>query len=151
MSKPTAIIAIDPGGTTGFATWQDGFKAYGTFKHWRDCAAKLEENIQLAQEEQYELVIVYETFSITQRTIKVARSYDALYLIGTIQYLSYNAPYITAVGQTPSEGKGFGTDKKLDRLGWDVKNAHAKDAARHLLVWLFNNGMIGVEELSGDS
>jgi hypothetical protein len=82
-------------------------------------------------------VVVCEDYIITQRTIKLSRQNMSLESIGVLRWLC-SAWMIRFVLQTPSEGKGFGTDEKLKRLGWyrPTPGGHANDATRHLLTFL---------------
>ena len=141
------ILAIDPGGTTGWALWDDDSRAvtYGHVVGWENAV----DSIVDACSEPTQLVC--ESYAITAQTLKLARCYDSLYIIGCLYHLAHTDPNISLYMQTPSQAKSFGTNTKLERLGGGVKNGHAVDAARHLLVWLFENGRIEAKELSGDS
>lgn len=132
------IIAIDPGGTTGVAGYEDSLFYTGEVGAWEtavDYVLALEPDI-----------VVCESFHITAQTLKVARSYDALYMIGTLKY-ELPKRGIELVMQTPSE-RQFATPKKLAAVGWKVKGDHATQATRHLLTYLFKTGRITALELS---
>ena len=149
MDPPTAllarggevrVIAVDPGGTTGYAEWDSerGLIAFGQIDEWMTaCSLLLDRHPD---------VIVCESFRITVETAKKARSYDALYQLGVFKYECAKLGIAYDV-QAPGD-RMFATPKKLATMGWEPKGDHAKSATMHLLTWLFNNGHITPLELS---
>lgn len=140
------IIAVDPGGTTGMAHWSDtaalpGLQWWEQIDRWQSAV----DQILLRKPD----VVVCESYHITARTLKLARSYDALYMIGALEHYAHLGHF--KLDMQPPSARTFATPKKLERLGWRPTGDHATQATRHLVVWLFEHGMITVEELSGDS
>lgn len=142
-----SVLTIDPGGTTGWCWWWEGkMRGHGYFESWKECAAWV-----LQHRREWDNLVV-EKFEITARTLKLARSYDAMYLIGALQHICTLPDSPVFHFQTPADAKSFATDAKLARLQWKIGNDHTRDAARHMVLFLFRNGMIDAKELvSGDS
>lgn len=126
------IIAVDPGGTTGWAEWKHGEFRSGEeadWLHWID-------NRDFDQD-----IFVIETYTITASTAKKSQQTDALRLTGCLEWMAY--PYRKVIYQKPSEAKAFSTDKKLKRIGWYTPGkGHANDAARHLLLTCVRRGLV---------
>lgn len=130
------IIAIDPGGITGVAIYGPGhFQSYevvGGFAGMSDW---------LVQHHDWWAVtdIVIESFVINAQTHRKSKDgiQDTLDIIGAVKHAARQRG-ITLHTQTPTEGKSFGTDTKLRRLGWHSpsRGGHKNDAARHLLTFL---------------
>lgn len=82
------------------------------------------------------MVIFYEKFVISARTIKTDVVYDTLLFNGWLHHEARRFPYIKTQGFTPSQSKSFSTDEKLKHLGWHVpsKGGHQNDASRVLLL-----------------
>ena len=89
--------------------------------------------------------IVCETYTITMETLRKSRQTTALELIGALRWfaIQHGIPFVL---QSPAEAKGFGTDAKLEKIGWLKPKAqdHANDAARHLLVYCVKNKIVEV-------
>lgn len=125
----TDIIAIDPGKSTGFATWYGGVFRSRIFEY----PEVMEEIVSFVPAFD---VVVCETFVITARTVKLSRQYWSLELIGLIKWLCWRDG-IELVMQSPSDAMSFATTTKLKELGWYNTGAgHDNDAARHLLTYL---------------
>lgn len=143
------IIAIDPGGTTGVATWgDDGLAASQdtpdeVLDYLADALAG-----RFAEDGRPGLVVC-ESFTISGATLKMSRggSNTALETIGAARYLCRRAGVEFRL-QSPAEAKGFSTDEKLRRIGWlPGLPDHARDAARHLLLACVKCGLISAEEV----
>lgn len=78
-------------------------------------------------------LLVVERFTISGRTVKASRQYEALYAIGGILFLAdlYHRPMRL---QMASDAKTAYTDDRLKELGWYVPKRHARDAIRHALL-----------------
>jgi len=136
MSTP-AILAIDPGGTTGWArmySGRDGIVDVGQvegrhgFYTWHAAGPR-------SSDER----IVVEKFTITPATAKMSAQYDALYIIGYLEAWAHLVGRSFTL-QTPSEAKGIGTDDALKALGWWRPGLpHGMDAARHLFRYLVSS------------
>lgn len=134
-------LAIDPGGTTGWATWED-------------CAdVKSIETGEIGPEEHHfglwnlldnlaPNVVIYERFQYRPgqsptpaEDILVAREY-----IGILKLWCVVDPYhleSAIVGQTPAQAKKLWRDDLLKRAGlWVKGSTHKRDAMRHLLYYL---------------
>lgn len=138
MSAP-AVIALDPGLTTGVA-----FKAPDREPVALQIAGRLEVyswvNESIRAEVEYQgrprPIIVVERFTINSNTAQKSQQLDPLYIIGTVEYLALlnGCPFRL---QSPSQAKSFATDAKLKAAGWWVPGQdHARDALRHLMVFL---------------
>lgn len=132
-------LAIDPGKVCGVAMWHpmealvlksDELTPLETAKLTLDLW-----NNSLGQ-----LLVICESFQITERTIKTARQHDALDVIGWLT-LESQLKAFELVLQTAAQAKSFSTDDKLKALDWfeRTKDGHANDAARHMLRYLMAN------------
>lgn len=138
------IVALDPGGTTGWA-W------YNTdLKDWRRGEIGPGEH----HEQLYDLmssllpdVLIYERFNYQRRELTrgVSLNLDAVEYIGVIKlwYVSdLDGPSnVGLVCQTPAQGKispgNFWTQDKLERLDlWIPSLRHAMDATGHILYYV---------------
>lgn len=121
----TLIAAFDPGVTTGVA-WLDGddFHADQLDEHalyqWVDERCELFSHVQI------------ERFIINERTLRTARVYDPLYIIGYLRYASWRCGFPTDFSK-PADVMAPFPDAALKRAGMFTKGKeHANDAARHL-------------------
>ena len=137
------ILAVDPGGTTGWVTYdtdteefQSGQEAdrlvfCSMVKEWVDRGVGL---------------IVVEDFRITIQTAKKSQQPDALKIIGAIDYIAAGSAQV--VLQTPGDAKRFATDDRLKKAGmWTPGRKHANDAARHLFLRLSKKGYLSALEV----
>jgi len=93
--------------------------------------------------------LVVEQFTISVGTAKKTRagSNTAIEIIGALRWIAH-ARGIPFVVQTPADAMSFMTDAKLKRLGWYTPGAdHARDAARHLALYLLRSGYVGGERV----
>ena len=150
------VIALDPGGTTGWAMWQDT-KFPGTFEG-RD--EKVWEHFTCGQigpeehhEELYELlermqthkfIVICESFEFRQSdnhregTVLISREYIGVAKLFTKRRGGLNLQ-VHYVSQSPSQAKGFVSDEKLKAMGLYVPGQrHARDALKHLVYYLVN-------------
>lgn len=130
------ILAVDPGGMTGWATY------------WND-------HVSAGQSEPMEFLrradgflatdytkkhVICERYTVTSETIKKSRQYDALEVIGTLKYLAWKHGAEFTL-QAPAEAKRFTPNARLLILKWYRPGQdHANDALRHLVLWLANHG-----------
>lgn len=139
-------VAIDPGGTTGMAAWdqveEELVAAEGSPAEVLDWLAEEIRERRIG-------LVVCESFTITGGTIKKTRGGPnaAIETIGAIRYLC-RVGGVPLVLQSPAEAKGFSTDDKLRRIGWfEGLPGHARDAARHLLLRCVTDGSIPGESV----
>lgn len=148
-SHPTAILAIDPGGKTGWAAYgagppANGFRGGeigGDFEHQAGELGELFYKYTPA-------IVVCETYTITARTAQLSQQHEALMLIGMVRwFVSRSGAQLFM--QKPGTAKTFSTDSKLRAMNWwtTTPGGHANDAARHLLVWLASNGRLDNDTL----
>jgi hypothetical protein len=139
------IVAIDPGTTTGIATFGDTTGRWGRWQHgpqphhkklWSDLAHNRPDTV------------VCETF-IYQLRQKVIL--DSVEYIGVVK-LFCEQTHVRYVPQAPAQGKGFWDDPKIRALGlWLPNMPHAMDATRHLLYyWMQHCDDRFVRQLAGD-
>lgn len=133
------IVALDPGGTTGLAGL-DG----PTF--WTAQLGPMEACDWLWANQARLTALVIESFVITQQTIRKARERAPMDVIGFVVWLAHHLG-VPLTFQTPAEAKRFGTDEKLARVGWRVPGDHARDAARHLLLYGVKTGTINAKDV----
>jgi hypothetical protein len=151
------ILALDPGGTTGWAMWQDKEYArekapwdhftYGQLEaqqHHEDLYALLE----LMQTSEFTLIC--ETFEFRQQDVEkrmgislVSREY-----IGVAKLFAQQRMSSPVVLQSPGAAKGFIPDKAKNGMAANAKlkvmglympgKPHAMDAMRHLIYYMVN-------------
>lgn len=128
------LLAVDPGGTTGWAWWETATHRFdsGEEADWLDWMYN--------RLPEYDLIVI-EKYTITMKTAKLSQQTDALRLTGALEYDAY--PYHKVIITTPAEAKSFSTDDKLKRMGWyRPGKGHANDAARHLLLTAVRRGLV---------
>ena len=131
------ILAIDPGGTTGFVYYDENPLVHGQRDDWKAFCEMVEEWLDQSLIDQ----IVIESYQITSETIRKTRQYEPLMIIGTVYFLAgkYNVP----VKLQGRQIKAFATDTKLKNMGWWFPGQqHARDAARHLLGYLVDTEQV---------
>mgnify|MGYP001587211355 CR=1 FL=1 len=142
------ITALDPGGTTGLATYgHDGLSAMqGSPDEILD---QLEYSLKPFDWDERPDIVVCESFTISMHTLKKSRggSNAAIETIGAARYLCRRAGVPFRL-QSPGEAKGFASDSVLRRVRWlPGLPDHARDAARHLLLACVTEGLIPAEHL----
>lgn len=140
-----AIFALDPGLRTGYAQWETA-RSGNKFKAGicdPDDACDIMERWANEHAGRNALMIS-ESFHITEETAhkdQAAMGWP-LELLGVCRYLARGAALVFDT-QSPSDMKAFATEYKLRRYGfWTPgREAHARDAAGHLLYGLIARGM----------
>lgn len=144
-SEYTAFLAIDPGGTTGYAAFDrnrfESGQLAGNFEAQSHALNDLFFRVSPA-------VVICETYTITERTAHLSQQPEALMLIGLVRYF-VSCAALKLVMQRPSQAKGFATDQKLKALDWfyPTPGGHRNDSARHLLTWMATNAKFDNETL----
>lgn len=134
------LLAIDPGLTTGWMIWEDGFAYAGQVEGPNGFLNLAWSEMPAAD------VVVVEDFKITDRTMRTTREPWSLHIIGAVSWMA-QCHDTELVMQTPADAKSFATDAKLRRLGWPLKGDHAKDAGRHALLYLVRSGALTGKDL----
>lgn len=136
----TGILSVDPGLTTGLCVLLDenffSVELEGPMEFLDYAVDLLDANQDRAWE------VVCESFIINPQTIKKSRQNYSLEIIGALRHICH-VRAIPFTLQSPADGKSFGTDDKLKRIGWyHAGKGHANDSARHLLVYSVQHGRI---------
>ena len=125
------ILAIDPGGTTGYVVAEtDGLdydiKISGQFPNWQSLEALLTYWLPDA--------IIYEAFHLSPQIAKFrTRSImPAVEVIGVIKYLAWMHVTTRLIAQPPSSKELI----TLPRYVAGISGPHARDALRHLIAYL---------------
>lgn len=141
---PTTVLALDPGGHTGWAIYDNGHFRSGEFTGpFEEQALKLCDLFYYNNPAQ----VVCESYTITQRTAKLSQQHEAIMLIGMTRWF-VNRAHTQLAMQTPATAKSFATDAKLKVMNWyRSANGHANDAARHLLTWLAMHDRLDTETM----
>lgn len=141
------LIAIDPGGTTGWVEYDLDKKEVirsEEIPDWYDVCFRLHGFLGGDDD----VTVVIEKFTISAQTIKKSRQAEPIDIIGAVKYLckAYEAKLYF---QTPAEAKSFVDNERLKVAGfWHKGGAgHALDAYRHLLLWLVKNGYFDPRDL----
>jgi hypothetical protein len=116
------IVALDPGGTTGWATWTDG----------------PQEEWSWGLQQTQDFTLISETFDFRQhdnnrtKVNLISREY-----IGVAKLFAAERMSTPVVLQTPAQAKTFVTDEKLKAMDlWVPGKVHARDALRHLITYM---------------
>ena len=131
------VLAVDPGLATGIARWWPIVDPVGgALVQFESSIVQRDEVFDVLNRlvPQFD-VVVFETFTVTAKTLKLSRQYDALEIIGVIKFLCWrdDKPWH---GQSPNV-KDFAKNPRLKQLGWyKPGEGHDNDAARHLLVYI---------------
>lgn len=143
-ASATAVMAIDPGKTSGWATFDLATEEFKSGQEDFDgaCAVMMyaaDPNVQL----------VSEAFLITVQTAKNTQATWSLELIGVARYVARSLAGRDLILQAPGAAKRFSSDERLKRLGWyKPGQGHANDAARHLLLCLVKTRLWWPEALA---
>lgn len=137
----TTYLAIDPGLTTGWAVYNDHLKHFDsgecrgrdTFYRWMGrWGMALDYDVNGWPDH-----VVIERWDVRKDTFGKSAQEDARYIIGAVEWWTWQRDDITYAEQRPAEAKKFSTNDKLRKLGWYTGGeGHGDDAARHLLVYL---------------
>lgn len=131
----STLIWLDPGATTGVATFTDG--RFGSYQMeglypvgaWLDYSLSHGEST---------LSIGWESYLVAGP--RSAESAVALKVIGVAQYLALKH-HAVIVPEVPSSMRKIATRAALERIGWwKAGQRHANDAAAHLLAHLVRTG-----------
>lgn len=135
-------VAMDPGGTTGWAAWRSEDDAFfsGETEGRFEFRKQFDSFVSSAGPD--EMTFIIEDFTISARTVTTKLDYSALRIIGYVELECERLGY-TLEWQRPGQIKSkstVGTDINLKKLDWyrAGMGGHANDAARHLLVFLRN-------------
>ncbi len=135
------IVAVDPGKTTGIAEYAPHLGKFDSYEMGFDETCAFVENRLSA--ESYDVELVSEAFIITPNTGKNSQAPWSLELIGVMRYLSRTKIGRDLVLQMPAAAKRFASDDRLRTVGfWTPARGHANDAARHLLLYTAQRGII---------
>lgn len=139
------ILSVDPGKMTGYVVWTDGEREEGELAHepFLDFAWDLVKAGDID-------VIVCERFIITAQTGKLSQAPWSLEQIGALRFFAHRLG-IPFELQSAADAKRFATEDKLRRAAWArPKGAgHARDAQRHLLVYLVRRNLFDASVLIG--
>lgn len=125
------VLAVDPGLVSGYV-WVEGDRLA---RHGQVSPMEMCNIIETAANTFEADVFVYERFQITTATAKHSPQPHAMEIIGVMKYFAhiYSIPLVE---QKPVDAKRFSTDKKLKEYGlYTTSMDHARDAARHYLLW----------------
>jgi hypothetical protein len=154
------LIAVDPGCMSGLS-YIDGSRIHRTEPVALELPTMqaIKQSIRWADDARRrtgdDVGIVCENYK--QRPGPLSNQPDALHSIGALRYYCWDND-ISFLLQSPGEGKGFGTDEKLKRVGWwdigmaayrkgETSHPQAIDAMRHLLKAAVRVGIVRGEEL----
>lgn len=149
------VLALDPGGTTGYAILKLNRDAGHTLTVGEAKWSLVEMHDELERfinDEAEATHIIYEDFSYRNAS-RAGLDLTPVKLIGIIEY--YREQYEPFVGfhkQSAATGKAFWSDDKLKAKDIYAKGRkHGRDATRHLMQWLaFGPGsaFVNVNELT---
>lgn len=131
--KPDIIVTVDPGGTSGIATFYPQQSVVYVGRQEKPMQA-IDFVGGLMLTPNATVLAILERYTITVHTAKLTQQTDALEIIGAIKYLAYRTNNTVEL-QSPPTAKKIAPDAKLKHLGLHVPGRdHANDAARHLVL-----------------
>ena len=132
------VLAVDPGLTTGYAIWHYGNRIEGELPaaKFLQSAASLIENKKVD-------AVACERFIISSQTGKLSQAPWSLEQIGVLRFLCERSN-IDFTLQNAADAKRFASDERLKSMSWEKPPGagHARDAQRHLLLYLVKNDLI---------
>lgn len=120
------LIAVDPGKTTGIFILSPNGGFVSSQKSFEDGMTWLESYVDC------DTTVIIERYIIPPRAFNAPWSLE---FIGAVRWLCHKTG-ATLVEQRSADAKKFATNDKLGSVGWHVKGDHARDAARHMLLYL---------------
>lgn len=141
----TYLIALDPGGTTGYACWNSGFVSYGHLGPGPH-HSKLYSLLSVALSASpfvstglAKLVVICEPFE--NRGNDFAKLVSGEY-IGVVNLFDQEAHHSVYIHWSQSQNKVWASDEKLKALGVFLEPKsqwkHANDAMRHLVHYIYH-------------
>ena len=135
MLNQIRIMALDPGGTTGWATAIIEDSMLETI----ECGQEKYDALNL-----WVTLIHYAPHYLVCETFRYRTQSRAGLDLTSVKWIGICELYAQQAGdacelkmQEPSEGKGFWTDEKLKKAGLFIRGKpHSRDAMRHLLYFL---------------
>ncbi len=148
------ILAVDPGVSTGLAWYRLPGKGEETGEFLGASVlsrAQFEDRAYetLNKDSEDEYVVVCERFVISGRSNKVVRYNDSLEIIGLLRFLCRRNGW-RFKEQSASDAMNFCTNDKLKKLKMYTRNDHARDATRHLVLYLVEHKLIDIRILLED-
>jgi hypothetical protein len=132
-------LAVDPGKTTGYAFWDGEYFSEGEL----ECETFLQFAAKLIEPPGHIDFVCCERYIISAQTGRLSQAPWSLESIGALRFLCVrgNTEFLL---QNASNAKRFGTDERLNHIGWPKPSGagHARDAQRHLLLFLCNNRIL---------
>lgn len=126
------VLALDPGGTTGYAYGDIGDDKVFRFRGSGQSRMG-EDRLWAMLESCCPVFLIAESFESREGIVGV--ELVSRNLLGVCKLWS-TVRDTRFTQQSASEGKGFYADAKLQKMGvWIPGNSHANDASRHLLHW----------------
>lgn len=132
------ILAVDPGLMVGYAIqYDDGLIKSDQDQKW--------DFLTWCDPEGWTKwfdVVVAERYIITPRTARLSQQHDALDILGNLRWWcrKMETPLIE---YSAAEAKSFSTDDKLRAADmWISGKDHARDASRHLMLYLVREGIM---------
>lgn len=134
------VFSFDPGKMTGWALCNTATMAVDCGEDDFDLYCERVEHWFGHYGEQ--LDVVGERYTITAATAKKTQQPWSLEVIGVTKYLAHKFGCGTVTLQAPADAKKFATNDRLRAMGWWVPGTagHDKDALRHLMIRLVNQG-----------
>lgn len=149
----TVIVALDPGGTTGWAMLaiSDRGRTYwdlgqlGPDEHHLELYNMIDRMYARAQDDNF--IIVCERFEYRAYS-RPGLVLDSREYIGVAKLFAAQKQ-VPFVLQSAAQGKGLVTDQNIKKLGlWSAGNRHAMDALRHLLYYVIKGTDVPFDALA---
>lgn len=151
MDERRSALVVDPGKMTGygFLDWVVGDKQSVEFKGGELAHDPfIDWSCSLIQNAARPDLVVFEGFTVNQRTAKEASSDEVMWSIKQIGVLETFCRWhrVPLVRQMPSDKSFAEGSRKLKAVGWwdgaKGERGHRRDAARHALVYATRQNLI---------
>lgn len=141
-------MTIDPGPSTGLATWAPATDPMPFSTTLPRTEAEDFIAARIKPDGSGATLVIIETFVISMATAKKSRAgSESIEMIGLTRYLC-RINGIPLIESRPADVMRFATDDKLRRIGWYLAGPdHARDALRHLLTYAAETSIIDPVQL----
>lgn len=150
MPELPDVVTFDTGFQTGVAYWNALERSHRAWDAPYEEAMDWFDDWSAGTAFPIGLVVIAERITISATTHKKGdQVLSSVEQIGALKHLSRRRGFKYVGKQTPAEAKSFSNDGKLKAMGWwTVGTDHARDASRHLMLYLSNEDSKFAQELA---
>jgi hypothetical protein len=149
-SQSGTVIFLDPGKTTGLASWNYEYDTFNSTQTPPEDVLALGNWLELLaltndDNPSFHVAVGWERFIVTPSTVRHGTAYWSLEVIGMVKYLCLKYGFTMLQPQLPSQ-MSLITDTRLKAAGWyKPGKPHANDSARHLMKFLLKTHALPID------